>query len=68
MWTSLSSNIPFLYLQQIINDALLFQEFVQSVDQLLKVRAGTSTIKDRIIAMNEGINIMGSRVVEKVGI
>ncbi len=38
------------------------------MDQLLKVRTGTSTIKDRIIAMNEGINAMGARVVEKVWI
>lgn len=39
---------------------------MQSVDQLLKVRAGSSSIKDRIVQMNEGIQTTGSRILEKV--
>jgi hypothetical protein len=46
---------------------LHYQEFVQSVDQLLKVRAGTGTIKDKIVNMNQNIQSFGSRLVEKQG-
>ncbi|KAJ3373508.1 hypothetical protein HDU91_006451 [Kappamyces sp. JEL0680] len=44
---------------------LHYQEFVQSVDQLLKVREGTSTIKDRIVGMNDNIQSAGTRLLEK---
>jgi hypothetical protein len=44
---------------------LHYQEFVHSVEQLLKVRAGTSTLKDKIISMNSNIQNFGSKLVEK---
>nr|KAJ3421176.1 hypothetical protein HK105_004310 [Polyrhizophydium stewartii] len=44
---------------------LHYQEFVQSVDQLLKVRAGTATMRDKIKAMNEDMQTSGRRIVEK---
>jgi exocyst complex component 6 len=46
---------------------LHYQEFVHSVDQLLKVRAGTGTIKDKIVNMNQNIQSFGSKLVEKQG-
>ncbi|KAJ8325588.1 Rab GTPase-binding exocyst subunit S15 [Batrachochytrium dendrobatidis] len=44
---------------------LHYQEFVQSVDQLLKVRAGTATMRDKIKIMNEDMQTAGSKIVEK---
>lgn len=44
---------------------LHYQEFVQSVDQLLKVREGTSTIKDKIVGMNDDIQTFGKKMIEK---
>ncbi|KAJ1342817.1 histidinol-phosphate transaminase [Batrachochytrium salamandrivorans] len=44
---------------------LHYQEFVQSVDQLLKVRAGTATMRDKIKAMNDDMQLSGSKIIEK---
>ncbi|KAI8915903.1 exocyst complex subunit Sec15-like-domain-containing protein, partial [Gorgonomyces haynaldii] len=45
--------------------ALHYQEFVQSIDQLLKVRAGTSSMRDKILSMNHQIQETGDKTVEK---
>ncbi|KAJ3023401.1 hypothetical protein HKX48_003318 [Thoreauomyces humboldtii] len=42
-----------------------YQEFVQSVDQLLKVRQGTITLKDKILDLNEQMQASGSKIVSK---
>ncbi|KAI8926727.1 exocyst complex subunit Sec15-like-domain-containing protein [Entophlyctis helioformis] len=42
-----------------------YQEFVQSVDQLLKVRAGTATMRDKIKAMNEELQVSGRKIAEQ---
>ncbi|TPX68523.1 hypothetical protein SpCBS45565_g03037 [Spizellomyces sp. 'palustris'] len=42
-----------------------YQEFVQSVDQLLKVRQGTVTLKDKIKDLNEQMQSSGSKTIAK---
>ncbi|KAI8825282.1 exocyst complex subunit Sec15-like-domain-containing protein [Fimicolochytrium jonesii] len=42
-----------------------YQEFVQSVDQLLKVRQGASTWKDKILDLNDQIQSSGRKMVSK---
>ncbi|RUS18641.1 exocyst complex subunit Sec15-like-domain-containing protein [Endogone sp. FLAS-F59071] len=42
-----------------------YQEFVQSVDQLLKVRQGTIKLKDKIVGLNTEIHKTGSRLAAK---
>eukprot|EP00842_Homolaphlyctis_polyrhiza_P005162 jgi/Hompol1/5647/HPOL_002014-RA len=44
---------------------LHYQEFVQSVDQLLKVRAGTATLRDKIRSMNDDLQSSGQKMIEK---
>ncbi|KAJ3164908.1 hypothetical protein HDU88_004888 [Geranomyces variabilis] len=45
--------------------AFHYQEFVQSVDQLLKVRQGTVTLKDKILDLNDQMQDSGGKIVEK---
>ncbi|KAJ3188751.1 hypothetical protein HDU85_004465 [Gaertneriomyces sp. JEL0708] len=42
-----------------------YQEFVQSVDQLLKVREGAGQLKDTIIELNQQMQATGSQLVAK---
>jgi hypothetical protein len=42
------------------------KEFVQSVDQLLKVRLGTVHLKGKITDLNSEVQQAGSKIVEKV--
>ncbi|KAJ3411833.1 hypothetical protein HDV05_001675 [Chytridiales sp. JEL 0842] len=44
-----------------------YQEFVQSVDQLLKVRLGTVNLRSKIVQLNSEMQEAGSKIVEKVG-
>ncbi|KAI8922248.1 exocyst complex subunit Sec15-like-domain-containing protein [Powellomyces hirtus] len=45
--------------------AFHYQEFVQSVDQLLKVRQGTVTLKDKILDLNDQMQASGSKIASK---
>ncbi|KAI8801221.1 exocyst complex subunit Sec15-like-domain-containing protein, partial [Cladochytrium replicatum] len=42
-----------------------YQEFVQSVDQLLKVRMGTVLLKSKIVDLNKEMQSSGTKIVEK---
>ncbi|TPX48757.1 hypothetical protein SeLEV6574_g01846 [Synchytrium endobioticum] len=42
-----------------------YQEFVQSVDQLLKVRAGAVHLKNNILELNQDLQVTGGRIIEK---
>ncbi|KAJ3293591.1 hypothetical protein HK104_004343 [Borealophlyctis nickersoniae] len=42
-----------------------YQEFVQSVDQLLKVRVGTVTLRNKIVDLNQELQETGGNIVEK---
>ncbi|KAJ2997826.1 hypothetical protein HDV02_005096 [Globomyces sp. JEL0801] len=45
--------------------SLHYQEFVQSVDQLLKVRVGTASINDKLNNMNNDVQSFGSKLLDK---
>ncbi|ORX92773.1 hypothetical protein K493DRAFT_408691 [Basidiobolus meristosporus CBS 931.73] len=42
-----------------------YQEFVQSVDQLLKVRQGTVSLKNKIVGFNDELQQAGSSIIEQ---
>ncbi|TPX32691.1 holo-[acyl-carrier-protein] synthase [Synchytrium microbalum] len=42
-----------------------YQEFVQSVDQLLKVRAGAVELKNKILELNQELQVAGGKMIEK---
>jgi phage shock protein A len=46
---------------------LYYQDFVDSVEQLLKVRQGSSTLKDKVSTMSSSIQSVGTKLLEKVG-
>jgi ClpP class serine protease len=43
-----------------------YQEFVQSVDRLLKVRQGTVDLKDKIHTLNTDVQLAGKELTAKV--
>ena len=43
-----------------------YQEFVQSVEQVLKVRLGTSAMKTKIFELNKELQGLGLKTVDKV--
>ncbi len=43
-----------------------YQEFVQSIDQLLKVRTSTNSFKNEILELNNQVQNAGQKLVEKV--
>lgn len=45
-----------------------YQEFVQSVDRLLKVRQGTVDLKDKIHTLNTDLQRAGTELTAKVGV
>lgn len=45
-----------------------YQEFVQSVDRLLKVRQGTVDLKDKIHTLNTDVQLAGKELTAKVTI
>ena len=45
--------------------SLHYQDFVHSIDQLLKVRAGTSSLRDKLMVMNQQVQEVGSKSIEK---
>ncbi|KAI8855048.1 hypothetical protein BC829DRAFT_108304 [Chytridium lagenaria] len=42
-----------------------YQEFVQSVDQLLKVRLGTVHLKSKVVDLNREMQADGSKIIDK---
>ncbi|KAJ3054452.1 hypothetical protein HK097_001794 [Rhizophlyctis rosea] len=42
-----------------------YQEFVQSVDQLLKVRVGTLNLKNKVVDLNGDLQSIGTKIVDK---
>ncbi|KAJ3045438.1 hypothetical protein HDV00_010308 [Rhizophlyctis rosea] len=42
-----------------------YQEFVQSVDQLLKVRVGTVSLKNLVVDLNGELQSIGNKIVDK---
>lgn len=44
-----------------------FQEFVQAVDQLLKVRQAATDLKARIVELNDDRQASGKQLLQQVG-
>ncbi|KAJ3086346.1 hypothetical protein HK102_013250 [Quaeritorhiza haematococci] len=45
--------------------SLHYQEFVQAVDQLLKVRAGTVTLRNKIVELNDEMRAAASKIIDR---